>query len=152
MTAWAGLALALGAMSLLLGCVLTHFERVQASAWRAGAENKPASVSSTAQERSLALLKDVLSEQEFEQWTRQGYLDVSSPNEAQRIYRIRRADGLVRVYEQGKAVRALCLQPVEPLPSNDLVVLHKLMIQGNEQEYVQKANLYPALFPDLYRP
>ena len=150
MTAWAGLALTLGILSLLLGCVLTHFERVQACSWRA--ENKAAGVSTTAQERSLALLRDVLSEHEFEQWTRQGYLDVSSPSEAQRIYRIRRADGLVRVYEQGKAVRALCLQPAEPLPSNDLVVLHKLMIQGNEQEYVQKANLYPALFPDLYRP
>lgn len=150
MTAWAGLALALGVLSLLLGCVLTHYERVQACSWRA--EDKVSGVPALAQARSLALLKDVLNEQEFEQWTRQGYLDISSPNDAQRIYRIRRADGLVRVYEHGKAVWSLCLQPVEPLPSNDLVVLHKLMIQGNEQEYVQKANQYPPLFPDLYRP
>lgn len=150
MTAWAGLAVALGVLSLLLGCVLTHYERVQASSWRT--EDKVSGVPAQAQARSLALLKDVLNEQEFEQWTRQGYLDISSPNDAQRVYRIRRADGLVRVYEHGKAVRALCLQPIEPLPSNDLVVLHKLMIQGNEQEYMQKANQYPPLFPDLYRP
>ena len=150
MTAWAGLALALGVLSLLLGGVLTHFERVQAGSWRA--EKKATGVPASAQERSLALLKDVLDVHEFEQWTRQGYLDISSPDDAQRIYRIRRADGLVRVYERGKAVRALCLQPVEPLPSNDLVVLHKLMIQGNEQEYLHMANQYPALFPDLYRP
>lgn len=147
MTGWAGLALVLGVLALLLGCVLTHFEQVRAASGRA--ETAASWVPTSAQERSLELLRDVLNAQEVEQWTRQGYLDVSSPQNAQRIYRIRRADGLVRVYEQGKAVRALCLQPVEPLPSNDLVVLHKLMIKGNEHEYVQQARHFPAFFPDL---
>ena len=149
MSNWVGLVLVLGVLSLLLGWALTYFEQARAAS--GGAETAPSWIPTSAQERSLELLRDVLNPQEIEQWTRQGYLDVSSPQNVQRVYRIRRADGLVRVYEQGKAVRALCLQPIEPLPSNDLVVLHKLMIQGNEQEYVQQARHFPAYFPDLDR-
>lgn len=149
MSAWTGLALALGILAMLLGCILSYFEQVRAGAWRAQQES--AGVPASVQERSLALLRAVLTAQEVEQWISQGYLDVPSPQEAQRIYRIRRADGLVRVYEQGKAIRALCLQPVEPLPINDLVVLHKLLIQGDEHAYVQQANHFPAFFPDLNR-
>lgn len=147
MSDWAGLALVV--LSLLLWCVLTYCEQAQARAASGRAETAASWGSTSAQKRSLELLRDVLNAQEVEQWTSQGYLDVRSPQDAQRIYRIRRADGLVRVYEQGKAVRALCLQPVEPLPSNDLVVLHKLMIQGNEHEYVHQARHFPAFFPDL---
>lgn len=146
---WAGPALALGVLVLLLGCVLTYIEQARAASGRA--ETAASGIPTSTRGCSLELLSAVLSAQEVEQWIRQGYLDVNSPQHAQRIYRIRRADGLVRVYEQGKAVRALCLQPVEPLPSNDLVVLHKLMIQGNEQEYVQQARHFLALFPDLER-
>jgi hypothetical protein len=34
----------------------------------------------------------------------------------------------------------LCLQPLECLPDADRVVLHKLMIEANEETYLQKAN------------
>jgi hypothetical protein len=34
----------------------------------------------------------------------------------------------------------LCLQPVEPLPEGDVVLMHKLMIEANEQEYLRTAN------------
>jgi len=149
MTASTGLVLALMVLVLLLGGVLTYCEQAQAAGGRA--ETVAPRIPALAQERSLELLRAVLDEGEVEQWTRQGYLDVSSPQHAQRIYRIRRTGGLVQVYEQGKVVRALCLQPVEPLPSHDLLVLHKLLIQGNEQEYLQQANQFPALFPDLDR-
>jgi hypothetical protein len=36
----------------------------------------------------------------------------------------------------------LCLQPVECLPDADVVALHKLMIEANEENYLQKANKY----------
>jgi hypothetical protein len=36
----------------------------------------------------------------------------------------------------------LCLQPVEYLPDADIVVLHKLMIEANEEAYLAKANKY----------
>jgi hypothetical protein len=44
--------------------------------------------------------------------------------------------------ENGKAIMRLCLQPVDGLPDADVVVLHKLMIEANEETYLQKANKY----------
>jgi hypothetical protein len=90
--------------------------------------------------RARALLREMLSEGEYQQLTKFGYLEVSSPSNDQRVYRIPGAGGLVRVYERGTAVMELCLQSTEPLPDGDVIVLHKLMIQGNEQEYLAKAN------------
>ncbi len=90
--------------------------------------------------RARALLREMLSEGEYQQLTKFGYLEVSSPSNDQRVYRIPGAGGLVRVYERGTAVMELCLQSTEPLPDGDLILLHKLMIQGNEQEYLAKAN------------
>jgi hypothetical protein len=69
-----------------------------------------------------------------------GYLEVPSPSIENRLYRIPGSGGLVKVYEKGSAVMELCLQPAEPLPDGDVVVMHKLMIEANEQEYLQKAN------------
>ncbi|HEY7832933.1 MAG TPA: hypothetical protein VIG30_05135 [Ktedonobacterales bacterium] len=102
----------------------------------------PRSVSEhlSADGRARALMREMLSEAEYQQLTKFGYLEVSSPNNAERVYRIPGAGGLVRVYERGTAIMELCLQPVEPLPEGDVIVLHKLMIQGNEQEYLAKAN------------
>lgn len=48
--------------------------------------------------------------------------------------------GLVTVYEHGSAIMRLCLQSQEPLPKADVVIMHKLLIEANEQEYLQKAN------------
>jgi hypothetical protein len=94
----------------------------------------------SAEGRARALLREVLDEHEYQQLIRLGYLEVPSPGHTQRIYRIPGAGGLVRVYERGVAVMELCLQPAEPLPDNDVIVLHKLMIEGNEEEYLARAN------------
>jgi hypothetical protein len=142
---WAVLALALGAWPLLLVFALFLIVRGNVDSWVA--ERDPAGLAASAQERSLALLKAVLDEGEYQQLTRWGYLDISSPSNPQRVYRIRRNGGLVSVYEDGKAVKEVCVQPVEPLPRDDVVLLHKLMIEGNEQEYLAKANQFPPLFP-----
>jgi hypothetical protein len=48
----------------------------------------------------------------------------------------------VRVYERGIAVCNLCVQPIDSLPSDDVVVMHKLMIQGSEREYLAQANQF----------
>ncbi|HEY7782886.1 MAG TPA: hypothetical protein VIC85_22015 [Ktedonobacterales bacterium] len=94
----------------------------------------------SAEGRARAMLREVLSEGEYQQLLKYGYLEVGSPSIEQRVYRIPGAGGLVRVYDRGTAVMELCLQPAEPLPDGDVVVLHKLMIEGNEQEYLAKAN------------
>ncbi len=80
------------------------------------------------------------SDNQYQQLIKSGYLEVASPNFDSRIYRIPGSGGLVKVFERGNAIMELCLQPAEPLPDGDVVVMHKLMIEANEQEYLQKAN------------
>lgn len=111
------------------------------------------SAGDTPAERAEALLREFLDEREYAQWTKRGYVDVVSPNNAQRIYRIPGYIGLVRMYENGMAIRELCLRPVEPLPGPDVIVMHKLMIQGDERQYLASARHYPHTGSDVrYHP
>lgn len=103
----------------------------------------------TPAESAETLLRELLDEREYQQLKHRGYVDVASPNDSQRIYRIPSYAGLVRVYEDGWAVRELCLQSVEPLPSADVVLMHKLLIQGNELEYLARARQYARAGPRL---
>ncbi|GAC1648168.1 MAG: hypothetical protein NVS4B12_16410 [Ktedonobacteraceae bacterium] len=97
---------------------------------------------SHAERRAADLLRDILTPEQVRQLLWCGYLEVPSPTEPQRIYRVPRAKGYVQVVENGRAIMRLCLQPVECLPDADVVVLHKLMIEANEEMYLQKANKY----------
>lgn len=100
-----------------------------------------------AQERAETLLRDLLSEEQYRLLGRRGYLEILSPSRPQRVYRVPRHQGQVKVYENGVAIMALCVQPVEPVPDGDVVVMHKLMIEGNEEEYLRIANRFE---PTLY--
>ncbi len=100
-----------------------------------------------AQERAEALLQELLTEEEYRQLERRGYLEVRSPSRPQRVYRIPRHQGQVKVYEGGVPVMALCVQSTEPMPDGDVVLMHKLMIEGNEDEYLRVANRFE---PTLY--
>jgi hypothetical protein len=97
---------------------------------------------SRAERRAAHLLRDTLTPEQWRQLAWQGYLEIASPTEPQRIYRVPRTKGYVQVIENGHAVMRLCLQPIEYLPDADIVVLHKLMIEANEETYLQKANKY----------
>jgi len=97
---------------------------------------------SRAERRAGDLLRDTLTSKQLRQLTWRGYLEISSPTEPRRVYRVPRSKGYVQVIENGRAIMRLCLQPVECLPDADIVVLHKLMIEGNEEVYLQKANKY----------
>lgn len=98
---------------------------------------------SSAERRAAHLLRDVLTPEQCRQLLWYGYLEVPSPSSTCRVYRVPRArDGFVQVIENGKAVMRLCLRPVERLPDADVIVLHKLMIEANEEYYLQKANKY----------
>ncbi len=90
----------------------------------------------------MGLLRDTLTPEQFHQLAWRGYLEIPSPTEPRRVYRVPRSKGYVQVIENGRAIMRLCLQPVECLPDADIVVLHKLMIEGNEEIYLQKANKY----------
>jgi len=100
---------------------------------------------SRAERRAASLLRETLTAEQLRQLTWRGYVEVSSPTEPKRVYRVPRSKGYVQVLENGRAVMRLCLQPVECLPDADIVVLHKLMIEGNEETYLQKANKYVCI-------
>ena len=100
-----------------------------------------------AQERAEALLRELLTEDEYRQLNRRGYLEIPSPSRPRRIYRVPRHQGQVNVCEGGVPIMALCVQSVEPIPDGDAVLMHKLMIEGNEAEYLRIANRFE---PTLY--
>ena len=100
-----------------------------------------------AEQRAAVLLRELLEEAEYQQLMRRGYLEVASPNYEARIYRIPRDVGRVRVYEHGRARVELCVQPVISLPDSDVILLHKLMIQANEEAYLARANEVPLPLP-----
>src|SRR5689334_10256872 len=90
-------------------------------------------------------MRELLSTAECEQVRRCSYLDVASREEATTIYRVPYGMGLVRVYKGDQAVEDLCLQSTVPLPPGDLIVLHKLLIEADEREYLARANHFPVL-------
>jgi hypothetical protein len=99
-----------------------------------------------AQELANKLLADLLTEEEVVHLNRWGFLDVPSPSNPSRTYRIPRHQGQVKVYEAGVPIMALCVQTVEPVPDGDTVIMHKLMIEGNEEEYLRIANRFEPTF------
>lgn len=121
-------------ITLLLALVVGLFVYLYLKSW------------SRAQRRAAHLLHDLLTPEQCRQLRWYGHLDIPSPTRAGRIYRVPRAkDGFIQVIENGKAVMRLCIQPAERLPDADVVVLHKLMIEANEEQYLQKANKYRCI-------
>lgn len=100
---------------------------------------------SRAERRAADLLRDILTPEQLRQLIWRGYLEIPSPSAPQRVYRVPRTKGYVQVFENGRATMRLCLQPVECLPDADVVILHKLMIEANEENYLQKANKYVCI-------
>ena len=137
--------LELGLLAILLFAVVLCLPIVGASS--RGAASAPWSrPSREAEARAAALLRELLSEAEHRQLTRDGYLEVPSPAYPARTYRVPRGGGRVLVYEGDRPVMALCVQPVAPLPGGDVVLLHKLLIEGDEPAYLRVANRF-ALGP-----
>jgi hypothetical protein len=103
---------------------------------------------SEANRRANELLRSVLTSEQYRQLARNGYLDVPSPRDPGCVYRVPQAQGLVMVIEQGKRKMSLCLQPLEWVPDADMVVMHKLMIEADEETYLQTANKLPRISTD----
>jgi hypothetical protein len=132
-------------VSVLLGIcllvfLLTLYIRARSLTAQMGRSRPSRSEHLSADDRAEALLREIVSEEHYRQLLKLGYLEVASPSIAHRRYRIPAGGGLVKVYEHGRKVVELCLQPAEPLPESDVMLLHKLMIEANEQEYLRVAN------------
>ena len=95
---------------------------------------------SEANRRANELLRSVLTRHQYCHLMRHGYLDIKSPRNPGCIYHVPRSQGLVRVIEHGRHKANLCLQPLEMVPDADIVVMHKLMIEADEETYLQTAH------------
>jgi hypothetical protein len=93
-----------------------------------------------ANRRARELLRSVLTREQYRQLVRHGYLDIPSPRDPECFYRVPHAPGLVGMFEQGGRKASLCLQPLEIVPDADIVVMHKLMIEADEETYLRTAN------------
>ena len=96
----------------------------------------------TPRERAHALLRGLLTPEEYREVLTHGYLTLRSPNYPEVTYRIPRGPGFVQLFESGQRLVDLCVQPLALLPDDDIVVMHKLQIEGNEQEYLATANRF----------
>jgi hypothetical protein len=97
-----------------------------------------------AEARAELLVRSILTPEEYEKLQRNGYLDIPSPAFPQRVYRVPCGTGTVSVLERGRCVDRLCVYSTQPIPERETVVVHKLMIEGNEQDYLQQANHLPC--------
>lgn len=97
-----------------------------------------------AEARAELLVRSVLTDDEYDNLRRDGYIDIPSPSNPLRIYRVPSGAGTISVIESGKCVGRLCVYSVAPIPEREAVVVHKLMIEGNEQSYLQSANHLPC--------
>ena len=91
------------------------------------------------------LLCDILSPEQQNQMHHRGYIDFPSPSRLERVYRVQWPPGYVQVRENGKLTMWLCLRPAVSVPDADIMVMHKLMIEADEETYLQKANRFPAV-------
>lgn len=97
-----------------------------------------------AEERAEQVVRSVLTDDEYDRLRRDGFLDVASPNYPQRVYRVPSGPGTVTVMEDGHCIARLCVYSTMPIPEREAVVVHKLMIEGNEQDYLRAANHLPC--------
>jgi hypothetical protein len=98
--------------------------------------------------RAGELLRAVLTRTQYRQLMWHCYVDITSPSDHERIYRVPRYSGTVGLIEQGRRKAELCLQPLEQVPDADIVVIHKLMIEADEETYLRTANRFAPKYLD----
>jgi hypothetical protein len=111
----------------------------------------PQQLDPEAESRAAALLREVLSDREHQQLLEVGFLTVPSYRVPGRVYRVPARPGWVDVYEADRLAMRVCVEPVEQLPQADVVLMHKLMIEGNEQDYLRTANIVYVRPPSSQR-
>jgi len=102
-----------------------------------------------ARRRAGELLRSVLTADQYGQMMQWGHIDIPSPSDPERVYRVPKGSGRVQVREKGKLTMWLCLQPLERVPEADMMVMHKLMIEADEETYLQKANRFTPTFWEM---
>jgi hypothetical protein len=99
-----------------------------------------------AQRRADTLVRELLTPDELGTLQARGYLDVPSRITPGRVYRIPARPGLVTVIDAGGFATRLCLVPARGVPERELILVHKLLLEGAEDEYWQRANRLTGLW------
>ena len=102
-----------------------------------------------AKRRAGELLRAVLTPDQYGHLMQRGHLDIASPSDPERIYRVPKSPGRVQVREKGRLTMWLCLQPLERVPEADILIMHKLMIEADEETYLQKANRFTPTYWEM---
>lgn len=95
-----------------------------------------------AERRAHELVSLMLNREQLAQLNGLGFIELRSRLITGRTYRVPRRRGQVQVYEQGHHAGSLCIQPTRWVPDADVLLMHKLMIEGNEAEYLRTANFF----------
>jgi hypothetical protein len=109
--------------------------------WRRWRAQRPPPDLAAAEARAELLLSEVLTPAEYTMLQTLGYLELPSRLYPGRYYRIYRRPRPVEVYQRGQAALALCVQPTTYLPSGDRVLMHKVLLEGDEARYLRTANV-----------
>jgi hypothetical protein len=140
MIASSGLALAVAQVGIITGVFLILCGGL--AWWLYHRESTLSTERSDAEKRAQILIGQMLTSQQQEQLGGLGFIELRSRMIQGRSYRIPRRRGQVQVYEEGRHAGSLCIQPTRWVPDADLVLMHKLMIEGNEAEYLRTANFF----------
>ena len=93
-----------------------------------------------AERRADTVVRELLTAEEVDLLERRGYLDVPSRVTPARVYRIPARPGLVTVMDAGELAVRLCLVPARAIPEREWILVQKLLLEGAEAEYWQRAN------------
>jgi hypothetical protein len=93
-----------------------------------------------ASRRAEDLVRHVLSDREYAQLRRESFLEVRSRRVPGRRYRIPAGGSPVAALEPDGRLLYLCLQPALPVPRQELLVIQKLLLEGDEDEFWRRAN------------
>jgi hypothetical protein len=140
MIAGSGLAFAIAQVGIITGVFLILCGVL--AWWLYHRESTLSNERTDAERRAQQLIVQMLNREQLVQLTSLGFLELRSRLIAGRTYRIPRRRGQVQVYEEGRHAGSLCIQPTRWVPDGDLVVMHKLMIEASEAEYLRTANFF----------
>jgi hypothetical protein len=106
-----------------------------------------------AAQRAEALLREHVSDRQYQQLLMNGYLTVPSRLHPGRSYWIPYRPGRVEVYEAGHQTGQLCVIACSTVPYPDLILAQKWLIEADERAYLALANPVgvPAPPPALHR-
>lgn len=111
-------------MQMGVGATLLHRQRMRQAA----------------EQRAERLLRENVSDNQYQQMLTNGYLDIPSRLYPGRTYRIPHRPGRVWVYEADRQVCQLCVISCTPVPHADLILAQKWMIEADERVYLAIAN------------